>query len=67
MDRVNPVYIPRNHLVEEALAAATAGDLGPFDRLLDAVTRPVRRAPRPGALRRARAGGLRRYQTFCGT
>ena len=25
MDGVNPVYIPRNHLVEEALAAATAG------------------------------------------
>src|SRR5882757_10050395 len=23
MDRVNPIYIPRNHLVEEALAAAT--------------------------------------------
>ena len=30
MDRVNPVYIPRNHRVEEALTAATAGDLGPF-------------------------------------
>ena len=30
MDRVNPVYIPRNHLVEEALAAATGGDLGPL-------------------------------------
>ena len=29
MDRVNPVYIPRNHRVEEALTAATAGDLGP--------------------------------------
>ena len=28
MDRVNPVYIPRNHRVEEALAAATAGDTG---------------------------------------
>ena len=27
MDRVNPVYIPRNHLVEEALDAATEGDL----------------------------------------
>nr|MCH9736976.1 YdiU family protein [Actinomycetes bacterium] len=26
MDLVNPVYIPRNHLVEEALAAVTAGD-----------------------------------------
>ena len=29
MDRANPIYIPRNHLVEEALTAATAGDLGP--------------------------------------
>ena len=27
--RVNPIYIPRNHLVEEALDAATAGDLAP--------------------------------------
>ena len=27
MDRVNPVYVPRNHLVEEALSAATEGDL----------------------------------------
>ena len=32
MDRVNPVYIPRNHLVEEALAAATDGDLEPLER-----------------------------------
>jgi uncharacterized protein YdiU (UPF0061 family) len=30
MDRVNPVYIPRNHLVEGALAAATGGDLDPL-------------------------------------
>ena len=44
MDRVNPVYIPRNHLVEEALTAATAGDLAPFERLLDVVGAPVRRA-----------------------
>ena len=60
MDRVNPVYIPRNHLVEEALAAATDGDLDPLERLLDAVTAPVRRAPRPRALRRSRPAGLRR-------
>ena len=59
MDRTNPVYIPRNHLVEEALAAATAGDLEPLERLLDAVTRPVRRPARPRALRRARARRLR--------
>src|SRR5690606_6951693 len=40
MDRVNPVHVPRNHLVEEARAAANAGDLAPFDALLEAVRRP---------------------------
>src|SRR5207244_111338 len=36
--RVNPWIIPRNHRVEEALAAAPEGDdLAPFDRLLAAV------------------------------
>ena len=37
---VNPVYIPRNHLVEEALTAATAGDLAPLELLLEAVRSP---------------------------
>ena len=45
MDRVNPVYIPRNHLVEEALDAATAGDLDPFHRLVDVLADPYTRAP----------------------
>src|SRR5215472_14306066 len=40
MDQVNPVYIPRNHRVEEALAQAALGEMGPFHRLLDAVGRP---------------------------
>ena len=68
MDRVNPVYIPRNHLVEEALTAATAGDLQQLGRLLDAVTAPY--AERPG-LERYAAPAPRdfaaTYQTFCGT
>jgi uncharacterized protein YdiU (UPF0061 family) len=66
MDRVNPVYIPRNSLVEEALAAATAGDLSPLSHLLDAVTRPFEQ--RPG-LERYAAPGPRDlgYRTFCGT
>ena len=46
MDRVNPVYIPRNHKVEEALAAATGGDLEPFRRLLEVITHPYVRAGR---------------------
>ena len=59
MDRVNPVYIPRNHLVEEALAAATDDDLGPFRRLLDVLAQPVRRTTRPRGVRRAGSAELR--------
>ena len=62
MDRVNPVYVPRNHLVEEALAAATGGDLTPFERLLDVVTDPY--VERPGLERYAVTGPrLRRSPT----
>jgi serine/tyrosine/threonine adenylyltransferase len=67
MDRVNPLYIPRNHLVEEALAAATGGDLDPLERLLDAVTAPYHQ--RPGLERYAAAAppDFGAYRTFCGT
>src|SRR3546814_17150720 len=40
MDAVNPLYIPRNHLVEEALDAAEAGDLAPWLQLLGVVRNP---------------------------
>ncbi len=67
MDRVNPIYLPRNHLVEPALSAASDGDLAPFEELLDVVTHPF--DERPGLDRFAEPappsfGG---YQTFCGT
>jgi uncharacterized protein YdiU (UPF0061 family) len=67
MDLVNPVCVPRNHLVEEALAAATDGDLAPFHALVDAVTRPF--DERPGLERFATppADGNPGYRTFCGT
>lgn len=67
MDRTNPVYIPRNHLVEEALAAATGGDLDPLQRLLAAVTAPY--DERPGLERYAAAApaDFGPYRTFCGT
>jgi serine/tyrosine/threonine adenylyltransferase len=67
MDRTNPIYIPRNHLVEEALTAATAGDLDPLQRLLVAVTQPY--DERPGLERYASPApeDFGPYQTFCGT
>ncbi len=67
MDGVNPVYIPRNHLVEEALGAATAGDLDPFHRLVDVLMQPY--TERPGLERYAGPAPVDfgSYRTFCGT
>ncbi len=67
MDRVNPVYIPRNHLVEEALDAATQGDLDPFERLLEVLAHPF--DERPGLDRYALPAppSFGPYRTFCGT
>ena len=55
-------------LVEEALAAATSGDLTLFERLLVAVTAPY--DERPGLDRYAEPAPVdfgSSYQTFCGT
>ena len=67
MDARNPVYIPRNHVVEEALDAATAGDLEPFARLLAVVRSPF--VEREGWERFARPApdSFGPYRTFCGT
>jgi uncharacterized protein YdiU (UPF0061 family) len=66
MRATNPAYVPRNHLLEEALAAATDGDLGPTERLLEAVASPY--DERPGLERYAEPGPADpSYQTFCGT
>ena len=68
MRAVNPRVIPRNHRVEEALAAATVGDLAPFESLLAALQRPFDDAPalQPYAEPAPRSVTAS-YQTFCGT
>ena len=67
MDRVNPVYVPRNHRVEEALAAATGGDLGPFERLLEVLARPYDERPGLEEYAGPAPPELADYRTFCGT
>jgi serine/tyrosine/threonine adenylyltransferase len=62
--RANPAVIPRNHKVEEALAAATAGDMAPFEALLSAVQDPF--AEREAFMLPAPTG-FGAYVTFCGT
>jgi uncharacterized protein YdiU (UPF0061 family) len=68
MDRVNPIYIARNHLVEQALAAASDDDdLAPLGRLLAAIAEPC--TERPGFERYAEPAptDFGQYRTFCGT
>ena len=68
MDRRNPVYVARNHLVEDALRAATDGDLAPTERLVDVLREPY--TARPGLEPFALAAPRQftdQYQTFCGT
>ncbi len=67
MRRHNPALIPRNHLVEESLAAAVNNhDLGVMQRLLDAVASPYDHARDLPAFR-GPGQGDRSYRTFCGT
>lgn len=69
MRRVNPIYIPRNQRVEEALSAASDhGDMAPFHALLAVLQRPFDEAPGQDRYAQpahpALAAG---YRTFCGT
>lgn len=67
MRRVNPAVIPRNHRVEEALAAAEErDDLSVLHRLLDALESPYEERPGREEYREAPADECG-YRTFCGT
>ncbi|OCT15475.1 hypothetical protein A8709_15475 [Paenibacillus pectinilyticus] len=63
----NPAVIPRNHRVEEALAAAMHGDYSVMERLLDALANPY--AYRPEQVEYATLPTVCSvpYRTFCGT
>ena len=68
MRKTNPAFIPRNHLVEAALSAATERqDFQPFEELLDVVTHPYE--DRPGFERYTYPARPeeRVLATFCGT
>ena len=68
MDRVNPIYIPRNHKVEEALEAAVLrDDLQPFESLQQVLSRPYDEREGLEAFAMPAPEGFGPYRTFCGT
>ena len=62
----NPLVVPRNHKVEEALNKANKGNLKPFNRLLEVLNKPyieqedITHYQVPSQL-------SEKYKTFCGT
>jgi uncharacterized protein YdiU (UPF0061 family) len=68
MRAANPVFIPRNHLVEEALEAATLGkDMSLVYKLLQVLETPYSLNANYEAYRQPPAAGDVGYRTFCGT
>ncbi|WP_415183304.1 protein adenylyltransferase SelO [Phaeovulum sp.] len=67
MTRTNPARIPRNHRIEQMIAAAVAGDHAPFARLNAALAKPFETRPEWDDLATAPAPDERVARTFCGT
>jgi uncharacterized protein YdiU (UPF0061 family) len=68
MRTANPAYIPRNHRIEAAIAAATEhADFGPFNDTLEVWSRPYEDQPGREAYMTPPLPAERVLQTFCGT
>ena len=67
MRKYNPVIVPYNHLVEEALVAAEMGNMQPFYKLLSALERPFEFSASNEAYLQSTVQPNPNYQTYCGT
>jgi len=68
MQRVNPLFIPRNHRIEQAIRAAVdAEDFEPFERLATVLARPYEAQAGQEAYAEAPLPAERVLHTFCGT
>ena len=67
MSSVNPLVIPRNHKVEEALTLANNGDLTLFNRLIEILKNPYLVNNNNLEFMSPAPYSDKKYQTFCGT
>lgn len=67
MNWVNPIYIPRNHKVEEAIQAGMTGDLTKFEKLLTVLASPYEHRAGLDAYASPAPAEFGPYITFCGT
>ena len=66
MRNVNPIVIPRNHKVEEALDEANKNNLEPFNKLLKVLNNPYSEQKNIEEYQIPSVANTK-YQTFCGT
>ena len=67
MRSANPLVIPRNHKVEEALEAANNDDLNPMKNLLKLLEKPYENQKGIDEYQSLAPPSDKKYQTFCGT
>jgi len=67
MNSVNPIFIPRNHRIEQAIQEAVAGDLTVFRDLNVVLAQPFLEQPQYAHYAAAPEPNERVTQTFCGT
>ena len=67
MQKVNPVFIPRNHRIEEVITAANKGDLEPFEKLHAVLAYPYDEQPENAEYEKAPMPEEIVQATFCGT
>ena len=68
MYSVNPLYIPRNHIIEKVISVATeTSDYGPFNELLDVIVNPYVYRPELEYFARPPRDDEVVTRTFCGT
>ena len=67
MRQVNPAFIPRNHRIEERMAAAGEGEMAPFERLNLVLARPFEDQPEHAELQNPPRPEEVVAATFCGT
>ena len=64
---INPMYIPRNHRIEAAIAGAEAGNFGKIHDLVEVLARPYDKRPEFADYAKPPAPEEEVLQTFCGT
>jgi serine/tyrosine/threonine adenylyltransferase len=67
MKEVNPIYIPRNHLIERAISNAYEGDLMEFHKLCNIFTKPFKNQSLPETYFKRTTDDPNIKNTFCGT